>query len=65
MFLNSMTVKYFKEGLTQKSLATYDDNDPKFITIIVWVGNQMITDILDLCLTIAEWLSCESEVKQN
>lgn len=48
-----------------ENFSHYDDNDPKFITIIVWVGNQMIINVLDLCLRIAEELSCESEVKQN
>lgn len=54
----SMTVSTYKVFDTV-NCNHYDGNDPELITIIVWVGNQIITNLPDMCLSIAEWLSCE------
>lgn len=67
LVLHKETLKFTivndSQALTRVSAAVnsihYDDNDPEFITIIVWVRSQMITHVPDLCLSIAEQLNYE------
>lgn len=37
----------------------YDDDDLDFIAIIIWVATKIIINLADLCLHVAECLSCE------